>query len=407
MLRDIRIPIFLAYKAVVRGNKSVMALTFLIMGLTIANLVFTSSLFVAMTDVLNNQMIDNIFSNILIEPTENKSVIADPAGIMEKVRVIPGVLSAAYHYKIGADFFFDKKRDNEYVKKGSYAVVSIDPTTEVDVTKIKQTIIEGEYLSYDDRDSVVIGVEIAGGSKATFDKISLGGVKIGDRIRIAYPNAVVRTYKIKGIYKTGLDTIDNMAFVTHQEMQDINKSFNTASEILVRTLPGQESRIVSAINNLNIANIKVNPWTAFSNYAATMSKSLNILNILLRLIGVLVASVTILIVMFISIINKRRQLGILKAIGVPEWTVINSYLLQSFFYALIGIFVGMVILYAIFVPYFNVYPLDMGFGSVRVSIDLGVLAANSLLIIVASILSGFIPVWKIVRQDITKSIWGV
>jgi len=407
MSRHFKISIFLAIKAIMRGNRSVVILTPLIIGLTVANLVFTSSLFIAMTDKLNNQLIDNLFSHVLIEPTENKTLITDPEGLMQKIKQVPNVSAVAYHFKTGADFFFDKKKDNEFIRKGAYAVISVDPKVEGEVTRVKQSIIEGEYLSYDDREGIVIGIEIAGGPKATFDKISLGGVKIGDKVRIAYPNNVTRLYRVKGIYKTGLDTIDNMAFVTHGEMEGVTKNFNTASEILVRTTPGKEDAVVAAISNFKISNIKINPWTVFSNYAATMSKSLDILNLILRLIGMLVAGVTILIVMFISIINKRRQLGILKAIGVPQKVIINSYLIQSFFFAMLGIVAGVVVLYLMFVPYFNLYPLDMGFGNVSLSINFGVFVFNSFLIIVTSILSGFLPVWKIARQDITKSIWGV
>ena len=124
------------------------------------------------------------------------------------------------------------------------------------------------------------------------------------------------------------------------------------------------------------------------------------------MISLVVACTTIFIVIFIHVVNKKRQLGILKAIGVSEQIIINSYLIQTLFYGFAGAVLSLGIMYGVANPYFNYSPLDMGFAKVRLLIQpLGML--KSVVIIVgASLIAGFIPAWMTVRQSIIKAIWG-
>jgi ABC-type lipoprotein release transport system permease subunit len=53
---------------------------------------------------------------------------------------------------------------------------------------------------------------------------------------------------------------------------------------------------------------------------------------MIGLIGIIVASITIFIVIFINAVTRRKYIGILKGIGVTSGAIEFSYILQSFFY---------------------------------------------------------------------------
>ena len=69
------------------------------------------------------------------------------------------------------------------------------------MTTIHENIIQGSYLDSNDRDEIVLGVEIAGGDRAqTAEFLTLQEVKVGDKVRLSYPNGVQHEYLVKGIF---------------------------------------------------------------------------------------------------------------------------------------------------------------------------------------------------------------
>ncbi len=407
MWEDLSISAFLAYKSILKGNRAVLILTPIVISFSIANLVFSSSLFTGMIHSLEGQLIDNLFSNILIEPQDDHTSITSIDEIVKNVSTIPGVVAVAPHYKTSAQFSFDPDKDNIHVTRRGYQVVGVDPIIEPHVTKISQSILEGRYLEPEDRDNIVIGAEVAGGGKGSFEKISLGGVNVGDKIRVTYAKGISREYRVVGIFKTGMDGIDIMTFTTRKEYEAVHGVTDSAHEIMVR-LPslGNEEKIISEIRALGYTKEKIGPWSSFSNFTASMSNSFGILNFITGIVSLVVACTTIFIVIFIHVVNKKRQLGILKAIGVSEKIIINSYIIQTLFYGFTGAFFAMLIMYGVANPYFNRNPLDMGFAKVKLLIEPFEALKSSTIILFASLIAGFIPAWVTVRQSIIKAIWG-
>src|SRR6185295_15628837 len=80
------------------------------------------------------------------------------------------------------------------------------------------------------------------------------------------------------------------------------------------------------------------------------------------LIGIAVASITIFIVIFINAVTRRKYIGIMKGIGISERAIEISYIIQSIFYAVLGGLLGMIIVYALLVPFFDAYPLNFPFS---------------------------------------------
>jgi putative ABC transport system permease protein len=105
-------------------------------------------------------------------------------------------------------------------------------------------------------------------------------------------------------------------------------------------------------------------------------------------------------------VNRRRQIGILKAIGMKERIIIMSYVMQAVFFAILGIIAGMLIINYAIVPYFIRNPLQMPIGLVGLALVNRDLAISIFSMLVVSMVAGFIPSWMVTRQNIIKAIWG-
>jgi putative ABC transport system permease protein len=235
-------------------------------------------------------------------------------------------------------------------------------------------------------------------------------VQVGDEVRLTYPNGVQREYTVKGIFQAKeMTQADRLAFVTIQEMASVlgrQAYSDRASQILVRTGQGvTEEQIIQEIGSLGIG-AEVRSWSEYGGAVGGIVSSFDVIASLIGTIGLVVAGIVMFIVIYINVINKRRQIGILRAIGIKRDVIIGSYLTQAIFYAILGIvFGGLMFGYGI-QPYFELHPLDLPIGQVSLAVTTLTISSAVLGLLTAAVLAGFIPAISITRQRIIQAIWG-
>jgi putative ABC transport system permease protein len=69
-------------------------------------------------------------------------------------------------------------------------------------------------------------------------------------------------------------------------------------------------------------------------------QSFAIINLVSLIVSIVITTVVLFIVITIKTINSRKQIGILKAIGVQNEVIMHSYGLQVIILALFGIIIG-------------------------------------------------------------------
>ena len=82
------------------------------------------------------------------------------------------------------------------------------------------------------------------------------------------------------------------------------------------------------------------------------------------MICMIIAAVTIFIVIYLDISNKRQQIGILRAIGIKAYLIRSVHVLQTVIYAVLGLAVGSLLYFIIIVPYFLAHPFSIPIGDV-------------------------------------------
>lgn len=407
MFKSQKISFFLAYKSITKGNKGTLALTVLIMILAFVNLVFISSIFLGIITTMNEGAIENQFGNIIIEPETDENYIKQVKHIQSLIDSTPGVVGSAAHYIMGAIESYDENKDGKDIKSTSRPICSINPENEKRVTKIHQSMVAGEYLEKYDRNKIILGREVSGGYGATFEKESLGGVEVGDELNVLFSNGVQREYKIKGIFSTKNIGSDERIFITEKEMESVLSLHNRATEIIVRIeQTGQEDKYIKEFRKIGIIKEDIRQWTEYMGFSASVVDSFDMISLILGMIGAVVAGITIFIIIYVSVVNRRRQIGILKAIGMRKEIIIKSYILQALFYAILGIGLGLVLIYILLVPYFIENPLNFPMGWVSLAVARNNLIISSISLIAAAVIGGFIPSWRGTRQSIIDAIWG-
>jgi putative ABC transport system permease protein len=85
--------------------------------------------------------------------------------------------------------------------------------------------------------------------------------------------------------------------------------------------------------------------------------------------------------------------------------IINSYVIQVMFICLLGTLLGLLI-FGLMVLYFTAFPIEFPDGNVTPHVQIMTLLENTFLLFVSSAIAGFIPAWRITRENILDAMRG-
>lgn len=406
---DFKTAFFIAYKTITKGHKSTIALIIFILSLSFFNLMFVSGFLYGFSDGVMKSMIDNSTAHIIVMPQEEPTVkpfIFNQGRIRSEIETIPGVVGTIRHYQLGGTLSYDKEKDGHF-KYTSASIIGVTQSEEKNILTIDKYIISGKFPDDLKDDEIVLGANLSGGfgTKQTKD---LGGATVGSKIQIDYSNGITRTYTIVGIFKLSMvGSVASTAFISTSEAESLLSTYDSASEIMVRvdleknTLDEYTDKIKEMVPNL-----KIEQYTSRLSTVGILVTAFNLIAVIVSIISIIVSAITIFVMIYVNAVSKRRQIGILKAIGIKESIIEISYIIQSIFYSILGIVGGSIVIFLIVIPIMAVKPITMPFGNaVLVYTSLGIII-NIISLIIAGVLAGYVPAKIVARGNILKSIWG-
>ena len=358
--------------------------------------------FAAVIDGLGYQfeqgMIDGLTGHLMIEPKTDSVYLNNSDSMVEKIRRVPGVVGVAPRIESSAVARF---KNTEL----GIPIFFVKPEDELRVSNYAKSMIIGDFLSKNDDNKIIMGVNLVESYAEKDDTQKRLDVKVGDTIRLSFSNGYYGEYKVKGIFKTGSKFSDDKVLMNYDEYQKIFHKTNIASKILIK-LPkrGIEDYYKLKIMDLGVSD-QINPWQTKMGAVKQFVGSLQITNKITWFIGLLTAFATIYIIIFINVTNKRKQIGILKAIGIKKEIILGSYVMQSMVYGIIGVIVGNIVMQILLII-LTAHPLAMPIGDVIPIFTFDRLMTTSITLIIASIVAGFFPSKRAADDNILDAIFG-
>ncbi|MGD0353906.1 MAG: FtsX-like permease family protein [Dehalococcoidia bacterium] len=409
-LRSLRVAGFLARKAIVRANIGVTLLTVFILVLVALNLLFTPGLLSGVIASANNKLISTYTSHLVIEAgglKEQNFKINHVSDLMQEIESINGVVAATARNTIGANIQYKDNTDQE--RQVNCIVDAIMPDREEKVFDINHSLIEGSYLDPRDRDQILLGMQIAGADDSSVELYirSLRHVHAGDKVTLTYSNGFKKQYTVKGIFHTAFIQSDVQAQISELEYESIvPDAHDAATEVHVRLEDNANAdQIIKRIAMFD-SSVDFQTWEQNAGIVNSMTTSFQILNQILDVVNALVAGVTVFIVTYVDVINKRRQIGIQRAIGIKNVAIMFSYLIRALCYVAVGLIGARFLFEYAVMPFEAGHPFIFPFGPVYLALDNGQMIHTAVLLLVVSLVAAFIPVWLTIRIKILDAIWG-
>ncbi len=402
MTRTFKVASLLAFTSITRGNIGVVLLTIFILALVALNLLFVPSLLRGLIVGANNKVINTYAGDIVIEPGGDNTFIKDVDHLIAKIRSIDGVVGVAPRNSLGAEIDFENERTN-------CIIYGIRPEEEKKVFHIYNSLLEGSYLDSKDRDEILLGIQLAGADRPQIELYSrsLRSVHAGDKVTVTYANGLEKRYRVKGVFYTEFIQTDLQAFVPEKEFETIMPlGRNRASTIHVKI--ADDADIEDIVEQLKYLrdDLKILTWQDYAGIIRSMTDSFNVINAILNLVNLLVAGITVFIVTYIDVSNRRRQIGIQRAIGIIPQSITLAYLMRAIFYAIIGAILASLVFTYIVVPLEAKYPFHFPFGSVYLVIGFPHIVRTALVLLIVSIVATLIPVERVMRLKILDAIWS-
>jgi len=411
---DLRVGAFLAKRDIRRANIWTTGLIVFVMMLTFLNLVVVSGILVGL--IQGSIEADKTYSSgdILISPFLNKVSIEQTPQVVAIAQTIPSFQKLAVRYtgsaRVESNYRTTIKQGD--LRDGAGAsLLGIDPKNEDTFSHISKFVIDGSWLGPTDTDSVVIGKNLL----YKYTPIEAPGfqtlkdVSIGSRVKITVGD-ISREYYVKGIISSKVDTFDGSIVMVDSEARKlIGRTDLNANQIAIILDPGadpivaKEALLASGIGQY--ARVQTHD-EALPKFLKDIQKTFALLGNAISAIGLVVASITIFIVIFVNAITRRRYIGILKGIGISRRAITIAYVLQSIFYALTGAVIGMIIVFFVLKPYFVAHPINFPFSDgILVATIVGTFG-RALILVIATIGAGYIPARIVVRQNTLDAILG-
>jgi len=405
-MNDIKTAAFIAYKSIIKGNKSTVILLVVILTLSFTNMMFMSGILRGFSALVPQMTIDQISGDIILSPQETpqvKQFIINQTNLRTQIDAVSGVIASTRRYTLAGSFAFDKDKTGQY-RNQSAAIMGIDPAQDAKVLTFRKLMRYGQFLSDTDTDQIILSSALAGGY-GDIAASDLGGVKVGNKVTVTYINGITRTYTVKGIWHDNMSLMES--FVSAREAESVLGVYDKASQILVK-VDLQKNSIDTYFHKIKrlAPSIKVQTYKEEMGTFAALENALNLVALIVSVISVIVSAVTLFVLFYINALNKRRQIGILKAIGIKQKIIIYSYMFQAIFYTTISLLIGSFLVFGVLYPLFLKYPLNVDIGELSLFFTPGGILASIVSFAVSGILAGIIPSRMVAKEEILKAIWG-
>lgn len=181
---------------------------------------------------------------------------------------------------------------------------------------------------------------------------------------------------------------------------------NTATRVYVKTMPGTSlPALENAIDQLR-DDLQYQTSAELSGAIQDQIDSFTLINNIMRVISLLVAAITVFILTYVELTNRRRQIGIERAIGIRGSAITTSYALKAATNAVLGIALGFLAYRIALIPFVRQHPFEFPNGDVVLVANPDTTRTNVTMLIIVAILAALIPTVATIRMKLLDAIWG-
>jgi len=356
----------------------------------------------------------------------NRAMVENYDGILKKVRSVEGVMAAA-PFIMKQVMLINGDRVSGIVVRG------IDPEKEETVSDLGKNMVSVTVFDLKTKSS--FSGEIKGREKKNRAGIILGkelsrrlGVGVGDIVSMVSPVSRVtpvgliprmKLFEVVGVFESGMYEYDaNLSFILLKSAQKFFSMKNGVSGIEVRVADiEQAGNIASVIQKELGFPYLVRDWMRMNRNLFSALKLEKVVMFIILILIIFVAAFNIVSTLFMLVMEKAKEIAILKSMGASCSSIIKIYSYQGLVIGLVGTVLGCATGFII-VPNLNeiVSSIESIFGIVAFPSDVYYLDRipskiqymDSFLIVIFSVViclvASLYPAWRASKLDLVDGL---
>jgi putative ABC transport system permease protein len=270
------------------------------------------------------------------EQRDMRLVVPDPVAVSRILDETPGV---AAHTVRATAFSLASSSKRTY----GVAVMGIDPSTEAQVTTVKQLVRQGSYLADNDTDQALVGDLLAKNLRVGVgDELILLGQGLDGSI-------AATAVRVKGTFSYGQDEFDrSLIYIPLPYFQEVYSMGKAAHEVVVvatslGAVPRIKKAVTTAIDRVDTKKkLVVLDWMELMPGLIQSIKMDLISGFIFYFILIIVVAFSILNTFLMVIFERTREFGVFMAMGTTPGRLTRLLLLESAALTLLGTVTGII-----------------------------------------------------------------
>lgn len=309
---------------------------------------------------------------------KDSAMVENPQKWYARLKADPRVV--AYSPQLTAPVIFTNGKS-----RVSTSLIGCNPLQQQEVTTIGTYVTEGRFAD----------VAAGGNRLAIGDELRKKlGVRMEQNVMVSLAAAQPTPFKVVAIFKTGNILWDSQAYGAIGDVQKVNRTPNQVNEIAVRLHDyTQAAEIASAWQTLALERVR--SWDQINSSVFTIFRIQDAVRYLTIGTILIVAGFGIYNVLNMTVIQKRKDIAILRSMGFGTGDIIWLFFSQGLILAVAGAALGLTFgylasLYLETVP-FTASPMGVGTGSLNISFDPGIYFQATLLALLSASIASILP----------------
>jgi lipoprotein-releasing system permease protein len=223
------------------------------------------------------------------------------------------------------------------------------------------------------------------------------GLKVGDRLAVTLPNGIAGTFTVSGLYDLGVGSINRTWLLGN--LATAQGLFNyrdrvTSIEMTVKSVFDAD-RIAGEIERqLGNGNLKIENWKEANQELLSGLEGQRMSSIIIQAVIIISVVVAISSVLAITVLQKSREIGILKAMGMKDLPASLIFIYQGLLVGILGSTLGVALGLGLLYGFNSFTVRPDGSSLVDLYTDYNFVARSWFIALLASTLAGILPAWK-------------
>ncbi len=273
-------------------------------------------------------------------------------------------------------------------------LIGVDPKLYYRIVALPDKIVQG--VARLNTDDIIIGIELA----------SDLGVSVGDKLRIVPSNGPGAVLTISGIVDLGSKGINQrntyVALHTAQALLDLVGGASSIDLTIQDIYAAEEVALAIAAATPVLAE----SWIRTNSQFFIAINAQSIANSTIRIFVGLAIAFGIAAVLIVSVVQKSKEIGILRAMGASQGQILRVFLLEGAVLGLVGSFAGSALGAAAILAWNRLLTNPDGSPLFVISYDAKYFAASAVLATLTGLLAAVWPALRGARLDPVVAIRG-